>query len=572
MKFISLLTIFILVFSVLGLGNISSSATDSISFFVLPTYDINSRSQLQAILENTSANAYFYIEESYWLKQSDQRKAELEAGVVNLASEFDSKIHPKLRELFGSEWKPGIDGDNKITVFLTELKPEVNGYFRKLDEFSRSEIAVSNQREMVYINVLGFSNGLASAYLAHEFSHLVTYYQKEKLRGVKEDVWLEEAMAEYAPTAAGLNDVYQGSYLQNRVNDFLNSPIESLTEWNGTKYDFASVSLFIHFLTDHYGTGILTKIIQNDKIGIEAVSQALKDLGRIADFSEVFTNWTIANYINNATSDYDRKYSYLNSSLSYARFHIPALLTYKIFPTTEMNLGLSSRDWSVKWYKFIPGDLGAVSSKDTLKIGFKSIDQNYNFKLPYIITDKFGEIKIKSAVLDANGTATIYIPNFGRDAISVVIIPSSQLKLKDFSVSDPSYGFLITSSIVENVNANYPEGSIIRADRDYRVYIVKEKYKRWIQSGEIFDFYGHLSWDKIINVIQEEINFYEDAWLVRAQGDFKVYELNGDGTKHWLNMTAQQFEMSGRKWNMIYEINFKELDWYRLGADVMFVS
>jgi hypothetical protein len=57
--------------------------------------------------------------------------------------------------------------------------------------------------------------------------------------------------------------------------------------------------------------------------------------------------------------------------------------------------------------------------------------------------------------------------------------------------------------------------------------------------------------------------------LVCASGDKKVYEINGDGTKHWLNMTAEQFTKSGRRWDMVYVVNSAEVKLYKSGADVM---
>jgi len=43
---------------------------------------------------------------------------------------------------------------------------------------------------------------------------------------------------------------------------------------------------------------------------------------------------------------------------------------------------------------------------------------------------------------------------------------------------------------------NIPDGALIRAVGDYKVYIVKGNYKRHIIDGRIFDFYGHLDWSK----------------------------------------------------------------------------
>ena len=109
---------------------------------------------------------------------------------------------------------------------------------------------------------------------------------------------------------------------------------------------------------------------------------------------------------------------------------------------------------------------------------------------------------------------------------------------------------------------------MIRAEGDYKVYIVHGGYKRWIQSADIFNFYGHLNFSAVQVVSQEIVNSYSNSWLVRADGDEKVYEINGDGTRHWLDMTPEKFSATGRLWDMVYIINQQELDWYENGASV----
>jgi len=128
----------------------------------------------------------------------------------------------------------------------------------------------------------------------------------------------------------------------------------------------------------------------------------------------------------------------------------------------------------------------------------------------------------------------------------------------------------LPSSVPSSVSPNYPDGSLIRAKGDYKVYVLSGGYKRWIQNSEIFKFYPHFGWQAVIEATPEERDWYRDDWLVRADGDLRVYEINGDGTKHWLNMTAEEFSQTGRIWDMVYIINNSERDFYKTGADVMF--
>ena len=114
------------------------------------------------------------------------------------------------------------------------------------------------------------------------------------------------------------------------------------------------------------------------------------------------------------------------------------------------------------------------------------------------------------------------------------------------------------------------DGSLIRAKDDYKVYIVQGSHKRHILDGRIFDFYGHLNWSNIIEVTTEERDSYKNSAWIRAAGDKKVYEVNDDKTKHWLNMTAEEFYVSGRKWEGVFIINNQEGNFYTTGADVLY--
>lgn len=128
---------------------------------------------------------------------------------------------------------------------------------------------------------------------------------------------------------------------------------------------------------------------------------------------------------------------------------------------------------------------------------------------------------------------------------------------------------------------NILDGDIIQCQSSadpFAVYIVKtvgdKKYIRHIVSPEIFNHYGHLKWGNIIQV--DLLDGYSLSSRVRVStgpnatsnaGD-RVYEINGDQTRHWMNMTAERFLNRGGSDAAIYSINQGELDLYGVGADV----
>ena len=162
--------------------------------------------------------------------------------------------------------------------------------------------------------------------------------------------------------------------------------------------------------------------------------------------------------------------------------------------------------------------------------------------------------------------------NFINETSLSVVVPSHETGLVIVWIENPDgQSSIFTGGYEYKIGAvTISDGSLIRARGDYRVYIIQKEYKRHILDGEIFSFYGHLNWANIIEVTPEERDSYKTSAWVRADGDSKVYEVNGDKTKHWLNMTVEQFIASGRSWDGVFITNKQERDFYRTGVDVLY--
>jgi hypothetical protein len=121
------------------------------------------------------------------------------------------------------------------------------------------------------------------------------------------------------------------------------------------------------------------------------------------------------------------------------------------------------------------------------------------------------------------------------------------------------------------------EGDTIKTATSPDVYIAKyvgsKKFKRLILSPSVFNSYKHLSWGAIKTVSQAEMDAFTTSDLVRATGDTKVYKLvpvadSDNGSKQWLNMTAEAFTAGGYDWDSIYVINNTDRDVYTTGSDI----
>jgi len=317
-----------------------------------PNYDFSQREKISATLRKVSLNAYFYLEDAWFLALEEKERAEVLKILELTAEEFDNVIYPKLTSFFGSEWKPGIDGDPKITILFHKMKKDVAGYFNSGDEYPRIQNPKSNQREMIYLNADNILSPLLKSYIAHEFIHLITFNQKNRIYGVEEEVWLNEARAEYAPTFLGYDEEFEGSYLWQRVKQFISSPSDSLTEWQNLKSDYGVVNLFIQYLVDHYGAIILADSLKSDKVGIPSLNYALRKNGFQKDISSIFVDWLITLYLNDC--NYGPNFCYKNENLKKLKI-TPSLIFLPSTQLTEINLNYSIKEWSGNWYRVFGG-------------------------------------------------------------------------------------------------------------------------------------------------------------------------------------------------------------------------
>jgi peptidoglycan hydrolase-like protein with peptidoglycan-binding domain len=225
--------------------------------------------------------------------------------------------------------------------------------------------------------------------------------------------------------------------LQQRVRDFIENPSDSITEWTGKKYDYASASLFLHYLVDHYGISILTDSLSSKYVGIDSINYALKKVGYEDDFSHIFTNWTIASILNNCSAN--KKYCYLNQNLS--RFKLaPALNFLPLTGNVSLSVTNVTKSWAGNWLKFIGGN-------GDLKLNFSTL-RGLASRVPYILEDSAGSYAVNFLALDSGGKGEISVEKFGTDYKSLIIIPSLQSQIYNIEGLEPTYPYTYSVEIM----------------------------------------------------------------------------------------------------------------------------
>jgi len=406
------------------------------TFFVDQGYDLNNRGQVPAVLKKISQNGYFYIEEGWYQGLTEKEKQTINQNLETLSQEFDKTIYPQLTSFFGQEWRPGIDNDERIFILFHQLKEKAAGYFNSGDEYPKIQSPVSNEKEMLYLAGQGLLSTNSKSYLAHEFVHLISFNQKERMRGISEEIWLNEVRADYAPSLLGYDNEYQNSNLQQRVRSFLGSPSDSLTEWQNQKEDYGIVNLFTQYLVDHYGKEILSDSLMSGQTGIISLNYALQKNNKEKKFAQIFIDWTVAVFLNNCSLGKD--YCYQNENLKNLKI-IPSLIFLPSTKITNVFLNYSTKQWAGNWYRIMGGE-------GELKIEFKSA-KNVIFKIPYVLCKENQDCQIGYLGLDKIQAGKMTFSDFGKNYTSLTLIPSIQLKETGFSDKEPSFDFSLSISI-----------------------------------------------------------------------------------------------------------------------------
>ena len=411
-------------------------AGQKVNFYIDKDYDLSGRDQFVAILQKVTDKLYFYIDDEWWNSLSNQKRDETIQALASISSEFEQNIYPNLTSNFGSEWSPGIDKDAKITVLIHPMIDEARGYFNSGDEYHRAQSPKSNEREMVYLNSKYLGSSRIKSFFAHEFMHLITFNQKEK-QGQEEEIWLNEARSEYVLTLLGYDDEYKGSNLERRVKSFLDKPTDSLTEWQNTKNDYGIVNLFTQYLIDHYGKEILVDSLQSKKVGIPSINHALEKRGFEEDFSQIFSDWTIAVLVNDC--NIGPKYCYLNQNLKNLRI-VPQTNFLPRFGDSSLSILNITKNWSANWHKIIGG-------KGTLTFEFDGQDE-VNFKVPYLLCDIKEKCSVEILTLDNEQKGSITLLKFDENYSFLTIVPLIGDKVSGFDGLEPNYLFSWKASAV----------------------------------------------------------------------------------------------------------------------------
>lgn len=272
--------------------------------FWVTNMDTDENFQISAALAYETPHSYFWIEDGI-----DYDEYELQ----ELAETFENDIYPTNREFFGSEWSPGIDGDEHLyVVFSTGLGYSIAGYFSSVDSIHPLAHQYSNAHETFMMNAdtIGFDEMFTYGVLAHEFQHMIHWYQDRN-----ETTWLNEGFSELA---ALLNGYYESGF----DSLYIWQPDIQLTDWpnnpDETTPHYGAAFLFVEYFLERFEDDATKMVVANPDNGMDSIDVVLEFLnkvdpltGNVIGADDVFSDWAITNYLRNADVA-DGRYDYFN--------------------------------------------------------------------------------------------------------------------------------------------------------------------------------------------------------------------------------------------------------------------
>lgn len=249
---------------------------------------------------------------------------------------LDNDIYDGVSNVFGEEWGNSnytnvIPKNNTITILLADIGSDnlesggVIGYFYSKDNLTKESIAGSNERIMFYVDAVLYANGgddkwdendfwpkQAFSTLAHEFQHMIHYYQKSIKYEVKgTDTWINEMLSESVEdlmaVKMGLNgprdvpanrgDAGDANNLNGPYPLFNSNNSMVLDSWDNSLADYAKVSSFGAYLLRNYGGAkLLHDIVHNAYTDKRAIVYAVHQHpnGASKTFDDLVHDWGIA--------------------------------------------------------------------------------------------------------------------------------------------------------------------------------------------------------------------------------------------------------------------------------------
>ncbi len=272
---------------------------------------------------SADSNVNFFLENSL-IDTADYNT--LLQRVETYAAAFASVngIYRTVRRVFGEE-PPAIFNSlgSDVTILIVSMQTigdtkegdsHIAGFFYSEDlQLKSADYPNSNQRKMFYLNAnLDLTENTMTSTLAHEFQHMINFYQRKK-NNLNEEDWLNEAMSGYAEHVCGFKISSNNESKCGQVKDYLEQPhivpLVQVKGWGNTapyvNAQYGQAYLFGTWLAQHYGTDLgdgrysVAALLSGKSVGGAALTSFCGE-----GYDRVFARFATALYVNDPSLKY----------------------------------------------------------------------------------------------------------------------------------------------------------------------------------------------------------------------------------------------------------------------------
>ncbi len=299
----------------------------------------NGWAKTPATLTAYGKHCYIYLENEV---PSNFIKPDSET-LKKFAASFDAD-YEKITSVFGSEPNPGLDGDSRVYILFSHYVnlDDAAGYFsffdtitqKKFDEASDPNLYgnngtgqkyYSNEKEMFYIFLpdAGFNGRFYEEFvgsvLAHEFQHMVNFYQHSLVINDYFDVstasqdaflsylWINEGLSMLTEDICGYNDAFR------YYRTFL-ARVESTSLLNFIDISNYGLSyLFVKYLVERGASPAI--LAKSDKIDIKNAEAEIISKNIAANFDDLYGDFISTLYLSNSGITSEPKFNFATISL-----------------------------------------------------------------------------------------------------------------------------------------------------------------------------------------------------------------------------------------------------------------
>jgi hypothetical protein len=240
-------------------------------------------SLIRATLVAVTENVYFWAEEGLDVDR---------AALAVAADRLQNAYYPRIVDLFGQEWRPGVDNDPHFSVLhlVGSTSSDELGYFTKVDEFPQALYSESNEQEIIYLNMaqLELDSDFYYGTLLHELQHLIQWYVDPN-----ETTWLNEGLSQLAELHAG--------YETADPYEFHLRPEIRLNRWD---FDDATIDahygaayLFSVYLWEQLGEPAVQELSRHPANGLASVRSVLQGFRPDGSLEQFVADWVAANFL-----------------------------------------------------------------------------------------------------------------------------------------------------------------------------------------------------------------------------------------------------------------------------------